>query len=685
VLLGSGLGSRVDGVPTTGSTGSAGSAGSRLGYLPALDGLRAVSVGAVFLFHAGVVSGGFVGVDVFFVISGFLITGLALVEIEDTGRLSLGGFWSRRARRLLPALFVLCAAVVVHAAVVGDGAARRVGRDVIGALAYVSNWTQLGAGRSYFARYEEPSLLEHTWSLAVEEQFYVVWPLLLVAVAALCRRRGTSLRRAVGTLAVVSGVASAAWAAWLASRDVDLGRIYYGTDTRAVGFAAGAAVACVLGRRDRTGERKVGRNGTLAGVASAGLLTGAAVLLDGSERWLYGPGFALIALASLILTLVCAGTGPIAGLLSWSPLVAIGKVSYGIYLWHWPVIVVLDTERTGLSGLPLGVCWVGVTALLTVASWVLVERRVPRPVRQAPWRSVAYAATAVVVAVAAVVVVDREERNRPAVVLPPPVAGTAMSDPTTAAPPPTAPPLTTPAPKAPPLTTPAPTVPAPTVPPDRPLRLLVLGDSVAVSIDGGTDETVVVNGLGEVTVRNEGLIACSVVTDGRWTGEGVWELDDPEACARPDRFAAAVEAFAPDVTFLLFGWPGVGGGRRLEDGRTISPCDPEFDRRWIEELSLVVDRLAPMTAVVVSNVAPPVSDDPAFAAPSACLNATLAGLTVPVYDYAGWICPERGCPGGEVLRPDSVHFDVDDDTRRAIVTNFAAEALAAVGYMPGTA
>ncbi|MDX2382013.1 MAG: acyltransferase, partial [Acidimicrobiia bacterium] len=141
-----------------------------LGYLPGVDGLRAVAVAAVVLFHARVVDGGFIGVDVFFVISGFLITALAVGEIDRTGRLAPARFWGRRARRLLPAMYLVCAAVVVWT-VLNPPAPRQFARDVVATLAYVANWTRVRDGDEYFAAHDEPSLLEHTWSLAVEEQF----------------------------------------------------------------------------------------------------------------------------------------------------------------------------------------------------------------------------------------------------------------------------------------------------------------------------------------------------------------------------------------------------------------------------------------------------------------------------------------------------------------------------------
>ena len=151
---------------------------------------------------------GFIGVDVFFVISGFLITALAMIEIEREGRLGLGAFWARRARRLLPALMLVCAAVLVYSIAEGGAALRRVGGDITATILYVANWAQIGDGRDYFAAYDAPPLLQHAWSLAVEEQYYLAWPLILTGVVFGVRRRPEWLRPAVAAVAAAAALAS---------------------------------------------------------------------------------------------------------------------------------------------------------------------------------------------------------------------------------------------------------------------------------------------------------------------------------------------------------------------------------------------------------------------------------------------------------------------------------------------
>src|SRR3954452_6670592 len=216
----------------------------RLGYIPGLDGLRGIAVIAVLLFHGGVTwaTGGFLGVDMFFVLSGFLITSLLLEERWRTGTIGLSHFWSRRARRLLPALLLLLAAMAAYATwVPTDTPLGALRRDVLATLAYVSNWHFILDGGSYFARNAPPSPLRHTWSLAIEEQFYVLWPLLFIAVA-----RG---KHRLTKLAVFIGVgiaASIGAMAYLYHPGADSSRVYYGTDTRAHVILIGCGLAVLL-------------------------------------------------------------------------------------------------------------------------------------------------------------------------------------------------------------------------------------------------------------------------------------------------------------------------------------------------------------------------------------------------------------------------------------------------------
>ena len=211
------------------------------GYFPALDGLRALSVLAVLAFHAELpsVPGGFLGVEAFFVVSGFLITALLLLEQRGTGSISVPKFWLRRARRLLPALFALLVAVLFASLLLAPDALDETRGDIDAALLYVSNWWQVVHHHSYFMAVQRPPLLLHLWSLAVEEQFYLFWPLLIALL-------GQRAPRWLPPLAFTVALASAAWMARLFDPTLDPTRVYIGTDCRLSGLLLGSALAACL-------------------------------------------------------------------------------------------------------------------------------------------------------------------------------------------------------------------------------------------------------------------------------------------------------------------------------------------------------------------------------------------------------------------------------------------------------
>jgi peptidoglycan/LPS O-acetylase OafA/YrhL len=224
---------------------------------PGLDGLRALAVVAVLLYHGGVSwsGGGFLGVEMFFVLSGFLITSLLVAEWGRSGAIALRAFWARRARRLLPALFALVAAIGVYYALAGPTKAiPGLQGDGIATLLYISNWHQVAAGTNYFAASGPVSPLQHTWSLAIEEQFYLLWPVLVLAVLGFARRRGATQRRSLQVLlglSLTGAVAAAVEMALLFDSGRGLDRVYYGTDTRATGLLLGASLAIALAIRQR--------------------------------------------------------------------------------------------------------------------------------------------------------------------------------------------------------------------------------------------------------------------------------------------------------------------------------------------------------------------------------------------------------------------------------------------------
>lgn len=371
--------------------------GSRgLAYIPALDGTRAIAVMAVLLYHGGVsfVSGGFLGVDVFFVLSGYLITELFLLEHEGTGRIDLKAFWARRARRLLPALALVVAFIAVYAFVVADSSELgRIRGDGVATLLYAANWWYALGGQSYFEQFQSPSPFRHTWSLAIEEQFYLLWPLLVGAGLALW---GRDKRRWVAALLIAAGT-SAVVMAVLFDPDRDPSRIFYGTDTRAQALLVGAALAWLLHRVDfkRVGEPQLE---ALGGIGLLLVMASFWVAQDGTRSpWLYRGGFLAVALASaaLVAAAVSPYPGPLTRLLSAAPLVAVGRISYGLYLWHWPIYVWLSPPRVDLDGIALLAVRLAASFCAATASYLLVEHPIRSgALRGSTWRMVAAGAAA---------------------------------------------------------------------------------------------------------------------------------------------------------------------------------------------------------------------------------------------------------------------------------------------------
>lgn len=528
-----------------------------LGYHPALDGLRALAVLAVMLYHADVrwMRGGYLGVDAFFVLSGFLITSLLLHEWRRTGRIALGAFFARRARRLLPALVLMIGGVAAYAAWF---APRRqlvaIRADAIAALAYVANWRQAASPAGYFDLFATPSPLRHTWSLAVEEQWYLLWPVAMVALLVLC---GSRLNRML-TAIVVAALVSALWAAWLHDPAGDPSRVYYGTDTRAHELLVGAALAVLLfGLAERRAQRPSGdippmREWFLHGAAvvAAGSTLMLWMFAGADSRWLYEGGLLLAAVAvALVIASVLRERSPLRRALEVRPLVAIGLVSYGLYLWHWPVYLAMTPTRTGLDGAALVVVRFAVTAVLAVASFVLVER----PIRKGAlrgWRGRGALAGGAAIALAAMVVATWSAPTDPSHAL---VQGpTRVLDRSAGMAGSTAP------------------------------RVFVAGDSVALVLTKALDRAIGDRvQLGNNTTLGCGLLPDGIVGDPRppayltWCDE--WRSQWPQD----------VKAFRPDVLVLFTGiWDSYS---RSVDGQSIFFGSNEFAQWFMKELRRIIE------------------------------------------------------------------------------------------------
>ena len=555
--------------------------GARSKGIPALDGVRAVAVALVLAGHGGIpgVSGGFLGVDVFFVLSGFLITSLLLDEQGRTGRIALAGFWIRRARRLLPALIVMVLAVVAARAVFPPEATATLRDNAVAAFFWVANWAFVAQRTDYFSQGTPPSPLQHTWSLGVEEQYYLLWPLLLIAVVAVV---GARARWAVFALATAGAVGSAAAAILMAS-DPGVNRVYFGTDTRAQALLVGAAAAALLvrdwsvltagGTLIRTRWRRWVAGGlSVLGLAMLAALARFATGSAGDFR--AGLLLAVAVAAVLVVAPVALDQGGFVGrALACRPLVWLGAISYGVYLWHWPIFLALNGERTSWSGWRLFALRCAATFAVAAASWWLLEQ----PIRR--WRPVivpmlplagATAATA-----AAVTMLVLPVGTKPAdLPMGPDVDSAALVSPEV--------PVEVKSPSG----TPTPGT----------KRVAVFGDSVAWTLMRYMPPTPGIN------FANYTTIGCGIARGGPYRYVGETLNQKPECDAWPVRWSQRINHDRPDVVLLIVGrWEVVD---RVNEGRWTHIGDDAYDAYLRGELQRALDTLTSTGARVVVTTEP---------------------------------------------------------------------------------
>ncbi|GEE00341.1 acyltransferase [Gordonia spumicola] len=376
----------------------------RIRRAPALDGLRGIAVLSVVVYHlfGDALRGGYLGVDIFFVLSGFLITSLLVREFGSGGRVSLDGFWTRRARRIIPASVTVLVVATAVAGLIGGDVAVKLKDQFFGSLFFVNNWVQIAQSDSYFAE-TTPRVFMHYWSLAIEEQFYVVWPLAFLAVMALTRRSEPRRRMLVAAgVATVVGLASAGLMAYLYHPDTDPSRVYFGSDTHLFGLLAGVALALVITapasdaadswplRRSPAVARWVGL--TLAPIAFVALMAMLYLLPDTSATAYRGGILVACLLTTLLVHNAVREDGPIPKLLSVRALTWFGARSFSLYLWHWPAFIVAREliNGSGNAATHTAPAWmVGVVA--AVASLVLSElsyRWIETPFRRLGFRGV---------------------------------------------------------------------------------------------------------------------------------------------------------------------------------------------------------------------------------------------------------------------------------------------------------
>lgn len=623
-----------------------------LAYTPALDGLRALAVIAVMLYHSGVavVGGGFLGVDVFFVLSGFLITTLLLLEFEANGRLDLIAFWGRRARRLLPALFLVLVAVLVYSAFLAGEAASAVRSDALATLFYVSNWWFIVSGNSYFEQFQDPSPLTHTWSLAIEEQWYLFLPLLLVLL--LPRMRS---RRAWAAIFALLALLSAGLMTLFYLPGSDPSRVYYGTDTRLLALLIGAGLACLF--TPGVVDRLHGAARWLAPVAVVGLIL-LLTLTDDSSQWLYRGGFLLVAVVAVVLlaAVVARPEGLVARGLAWGPAVWVGKISYGLYLWHWPVYVLLSPTRTGLSGASLLVVRFAVTFTIATLSYYLVEM----PIRRGALSRLSQPQRVAVVLAAPLAVLGLIGLTAATARPPAQDSLEAIRDSATRTPtPPTA----------------SPTAPSPTAVVDEQVRAILVGDSVALSLfaayrPGATEDLSVLPG----TEFGCGLVPFQAALNGA-------PMPLRKECLTWDEQRAERIATSGANLGVMFPGPWEQYDRWI-DGEQVAYTDPRWTQATVRDYKRVLEELAavtPQVAVVLNTCHgapdldlpdavlfqagryPDVVNDPAriTAVNEAALAAVeRSGLDVTVIDPVPILCDGgyQARIDGVPLHTDGVHF-----------------------------
>jgi peptidoglycan/LPS O-acetylase OafA/YrhL len=564
-----------------------------LTHQPALDGLRGLAVAAVVLFHLDHLRGGFLGVDLFFVLSGFLITSLLLTEVGATGVVGLGGFWVRRARRLLPALVLLLVAVAVTLLIVTPKEQRALFRDDgLATIGYVANWHRVTSEAGYWDAYSQSSPFEHMWSLAIEEQFYLLWPLVVagLAVAAGRRRRRVATngnggeaagRPAVARLVLVgAGIGSVVSFAWLAASfdPLDTNFAYFSTPTRLGPILAGAAFAAYrVGRPERTGppDRKREALALVAAVVAVWL----AFDLTATASAYYRGGLLAFTVASLVVVGVVTGgpLGRFARGLAVRPLTFLGTISYGIYLWHVPVIVFGTADRVHLGGWPLDIVRVLLTLAASTASYLLVERRIRhgaiggRRLLGLAFGGLAVATVMVLIATAGKPASERIEAPKGR------LAGTDNQY----------------------LYVPEEV--APGVP-----RVLLVGDSGPQHLGAEMKDILPDHDLAFAFASH---ILCSPVTP-----EGVVKaidgsVDTREVChaGRRKMWTRLVDEFDPDIVIYYLANAG-GSSEVMLDGRWTTDCEPDYDAYLTEALDQDADLLTAHGARILFATPPyPVS------------------------------------------------------------------------------
>ncbi|MCU1452220.1 MAG: putative acyltransferase [Acidimicrobiales bacterium] len=601
----------------------------RLRHIGALDGLRGAAVAGVLVFHGGHLRGGYLGVDLFFVLSGYLITLLLLGEWRQTERIGLATFWTRRARRLFPALALMLMMVAAYARFVAiPEELPGIRADSFATLLYFANWRAILAGHSYFQAALAPSPLEHTWSLAIEEQFYFVWPVVVVTLLRFRKRAETILWAA---LAVAAGSVALMIGLHLSGM-VSSNSLYLGTHTRIAAIAMGASLAAwqvTHGYTKRANARAALEGIALASVAFLALMWSRT---DLTTTVVYSGGLALCGLA--VTAIIAAATHPnrmiVARAFDAAPLRWLGTISYGVYLYHWPIYLYLNRERTGYAGWSLFALQVVVTLFVATASFVLVERPIRRGALRGMTGKIAIPAAATATVIALLVATSGvsdiiQTANASAF-----ASGGAGTP-----------------------------------------KVMLVGDSVLFEL--GIEGIRPLRRELHISVWNDALPGCTPMIAGgqlkeRAVVSGSFRFD----CSTI--YADVVRQNRPDIVVLMYGT--LYSFDVVIDGKLRDQCDPRYEAVLQRQLDHQVGQLSHLGARVVLVTGPAVTnrtvqerygatDEPRRAA---CANDVLGKVAATnprarLVDLDALICPNHGpcleTYGGQKVRADGTHFRHD--------------------------
>ena len=555
--------------PDDGGTGAAARADTTR-YIPGLDGLRAIVVFGVLLYHGGFswARGGFLGVSTFFTLSGFLITTLMLREVGSNGRLDFRHFWMRRARRLLPAALLTLAAVLVFHNAFSVLERTNLRGDVISAVAYVENWWLIHNHQTYGAIFSASSPVQHFWSLAIEEQFYLLFPFVFVGVRRLFRTP-KSAATFFGAAAVCSIVYGS-----LLSHHGEPTRAYYSTFSRAGELLVGVVLAYVIARGNTARLRSNAALGA-AGIASLLVLVVLWWRVDLHSIWLFPFGIGINALCTAIVITVCVAHAHLARFLSVAPLRRLGLISYGVYLVHWPIFLWLNDDRISVNQWLLFAIRLAATLAVAAVMYVVIEspirhRTMLRGAEFVPVIALAMGAViigAIVVPAAASLAID--VNNPPSVRSQLSTVGAAHPPATTA-------------------------------------RALLIGDSVGWSVWVGLNDW---GRQHQTDVQLDTAVGCGVGGPGTLRYLGLVRHTSPDCATWEDSMVDAVARYKPNVVLLVMGLADLSP-RKFPDGTFRSIGDPVFDARLAERISSLTRKVGANGARVLWATYPHVKVQP---------------------------------------------------------------------------